>query len=109
MITRRPLTKPTNGASLCLRGPTDPSCFRKMPLFWAPPTCLIPRGSALPSPRILPSSSRAEGRDDRNELDRYAEMDEQKARDLIQVCVAHHAALVPTIMSNFPAYPRHCP
>jgi len=47
-----------------------------------------------------------QGRDDRNELDRYADMDEQKARDLIQLLVAHHVALVPTFMINFPGYPK---
>jgi hypothetical protein len=52
-----------------------------------------------------PSASR-QGRDDRNELDRYATMDDQKARDLIQLLVAHHVALVPTFMINFPGYPK---
>ena len=47
-----------------------------------------------------------QGRDDRNELDRYAEMDDAKARDLIQILVAHHVALVPTFMINFPGYPK---
>jgi len=47
-----------------------------------------------------------EGRDDRNELDRYAEMDDAKARDLIQILVAHHVALVPTFMINFAGYPK---
>jgi predicted amidohydrolase len=47
-----------------------------------------------------------QGRDDRNELDRYAEMDDAKARDLIKILVAHHVALVPTFMINFPGYPK---
>jgi hypothetical protein len=47
-----------------------------------------------------------QGRDDRNELDRYAEMDDAKARDLIQVLVAHHVSLTPTFMINFPGYPK---
>jgi hypothetical protein len=46
------------------------------------------------------------GRDDRNELDRYAEMDDAKAKDLIQVLVEHKVALVPTFMINFPGYPK---
>lgn len=50
-----------------------------------------------------------EGRDDRNELDRYAEMDDQKARDLIKVLVEHHVSLVPTFMINFPGYMRDWP
>jgi hypothetical protein len=33
-------------------------------------------------------------------------MDEPKARDLIQVLVAHHVALVPTFMINYPGYPK---
>jgi hypothetical protein len=33
-------------------------------------------------------------------------MDDDKARDLIQVLVAHHVALVPTFMINFPGYPK---
>jgi Amidohydrolase family len=47
-----------------------------------------------------------QGRDDRNELDRYAEMDDAKAKALIQILVAHHVALVPTFMINFPGYPK---
>lgn len=48
----------------------------------------------------------AKGRDDRNELDRYAEMDEAKAKALIDVLVARKVALVPTFVINFPGYPR---
>ncbi len=33
-------------------------------------------------------------------------MDDAKARDLIQVLVAHHVALTPTFMINFPGYPK---
>ncbi len=47
-----------------------------------------------------------QGRDDRNELDRYAEMDDAKAKDLIQILVEHHVSLVPTFMINFPGYPK---
>jgi predicted amidohydrolase len=50
-----------------------------------------------------------QGRDDRNELDRYAEMDDQKARDLIKVLVEHHVSLVPTFMINFPGYMKDWP
>ena len=45
-------------------------------------------------------------RDDRNELDRYAEMDDAKARDLIALLVQHKVALVPTFVINFPGYPK---
>ncbi|OFW45213.1 MAG: hypothetical protein A3J28_08300 [Acidobacteria bacterium RIFCSPLOWO2_12_FULL_60_22] len=46
------------------------------------------------------------GRDDSNELDRFAEMDDAKARKLIEVLVQHQTALVPTFMINFPGYPK---
>jgi len=45
-------------------------------------------------------------RDDRNELDRYAEMDEAKAKELIALLVQHKVALVPTFVINFPGYPK---
>ncbi len=79
---------------------------------------LFPKDAALLGSANLPHSAGIgiavtkdpskfkEGRDDRNELDRYAEMDDAKARDLIQILVAHHVALVPTFMINFPGYPK---
>ncbi len=79
---------------------------------------LFPKDAALLGAANLPHSAGIgiavtkdpskfkQGRDDRNELDRYAEMDDQKARDLIQVLVAHHVSLVPTFMINFPGYPK---
>jgi len=79
---------------------------------------LFPKDAALLGAGALPHSSGVgiavtknpskfkQGRDDRNELDRYAEMDDAKARDLIQGLVAHHVALVPTFMINFPGYPK---
>src|SRR5438874_3124814 len=79
---------------------------------------LFPKDAALLGAANLPHSAGIgisvtkdpskfkQGRDDRNELDRYAEMDDQKARDVIQVLVAHHVALVPTFMINFPGYPK---
>ncbi len=79
---------------------------------------LFPKDAALLGAANLPHSAGIgiavtkdpskfkQGRDDRNELDRYAEMDDQKARDLIQVLVAHHVALVPTFMINYPGYPK---
>jgi len=48
-------------------------------------------------------------RDDRSELDRYAEMDDAKAAALVKVLVEHHTALVPTFMINFPGYPKDWP
>ncbi len=79
---------------------------------------LFPKDAALLGASNLPHSAGIgiavtkdpskfkQGRDDRNELDRYAEMDDAKARDLIQVLVAHHVSLTPTFMINFPGYPK---
>lgn len=47
-----------------------------------------------------------QSRDDRNELDRYAEMDDAKAAALVRTLVEHHVALVPTFIINFPGYPK---
>ena len=41
-----------------------------------------------------------------NELDRYAAMDEAKAKDLIDVLSSHHVYLVPTIVHTSPGYPK---
>ncbi len=79
---------------------------------------LFPKDAALLGAANLPHSAGIgiavtkdpskfkQGRDDRNELDRYAEMEDAKARDLIQVLVAHHVSLTPTFMINFPGYPK---
>lgn len=79
---------------------------------------LFPKDAALLGSAALPHSAGIgiavtkdpskfkQGRDDRDELDHYAEMDDAKARDLIQVLVAHHVALVPTFMINYPGYPK---
>ena len=82
---------------------------------------LFPKDAALMGSANLPHSAGIgiavtkdpskfkQGRDDRNELDRYAEMDDAKARDLIKVLVEHHVNLVPTFMINFPGYPKDWP
>ena len=44
--------------------------------------------------------------DPRNELDLYAEMDEAKAKDLIQLLVQHRVALTPTFRANFGGFQR---
>ena len=93
----RPSTKPTKRANPCSRERTAQSYFRKTPLFWAPRTCRHSAGIGIAVTKD-PSKFK-QGRDDRNELDRYAEMDEQKARDLIQVLV-HHVSLAPTFMEG---------
>lgn len=47
-----------------------------------------------------------DGRDDGTELDRFAEMDDEKARALVRLLVERRVALVPTFMINYPGYPR---
>ena len=42
-----------------------------------------------------------------NELDLYADMDDAKAKDLIQVLVQHGTALVPTLKLSYPGYPKN--
>jgi hypothetical protein len=42
-----------------------------------------------------------------NELDLYADMDEAKAKDLIQVLVQHGTALVPTLKLSYPGYSKY--
>ena len=79
---------------------------------------MFPRDAALLGSRSLPHSAGIgiavtkdpakwnKGRDDRNELDRFAEMDEAKAKDLIDVLVRNNVMLVPTFVINFPGYPK---
>ena len=79
---------------------------------------MFPSDAALLGSRSLPHSAGIgiavtrdpskwnKGRDDRNELDRYAEMDEVKARDLVSILVKHNVMLVPTFVINFPGYPK---
>lgn len=42
-----------------------------------------------------------------NELDLYADMDDAKAKDLIQVLVQHGTALVPTLKLSYPGYSKY--
>ncbi|MBI2186119.1 MAG: amidohydrolase family protein [Acidobacteria bacterium] len=44
--------------------------------------------------------------DPRNEADLYSEMDEAKARDLIQLLVKHNVALTPTFRATYPGFQR---
>lgn len=44
--------------------------------------------------------------DPRNEADLYAEMDEAKAKDLIQQLVQHHVTLTPTFRANYGGYQK---
>ena len=77
---------------------------------------MFPKDAALMGSASLPHSAGIPaaiaktpfngGRDDRNEADRYADMDDAKAKELIQLLVEHKTALVPTMMINFPGYPK---
>jgi hypothetical protein len=79
---------------------------------------MLPREAALWGAANLPHSAGislavtkdpskfGQGRNPTEQLDQYAEMDEQRAHDLIALLVAHHVALVPTFMINFPGYPK---
>jgi hypothetical protein len=76
---------------------------------------LDPRGAAMLGSKNLPHSAGIgaavspnppAGRNDANELDLFAEMDDAKARDLIQVLVQHGTALTPTFKMQYPGYPK---
>jgi hypothetical protein len=73
---------------------------------------LDPRGAAMLGSKNLPHSagigaavSRNPGASG-NELERFADMDETKARELIQVLVQHGTALTPTFKMEYPGYPK---
>ena len=77
---------------------------------------LDPRGAALLGSRNLPHSAGIgmsvtknppTNRNAVNELDLYADMDDAKAKDLIQVLVQHHTALVPTLKLSYPGYSKY--
>ena len=77
---------------------------------------LDPRAAALLGSKNLPHSAGIgmsvtknppANRNGANELDLYAEMDEAKARDLIQVLVQHGTALVPTLKLSYPGYSQY--
>ena len=71
-----------------------------------------PREGALAGADVYPHSTgiaAAVAKDDtraNNELDRYAEMDDARANDLIRVMVEHHVNLVPTLVHDAPSYPK---
>jgi hypothetical protein len=64
----------------------------------------LPHSAGIPA--VIARNLFTGGRDDRTEADRYADMDDGKAKELIQVLVEHKVALVPTFMINFPGYPK---
>src|SRR6266545_5657650 len=66
----------------------------------------LPHSAGIPLAVAKNPSQFRQGRDDRNELDKYADMDDAKAADLIKTLVAHHVALVPTFIINYRGYPK---
>jgi len=66
----------------------------------------LPHSAGIPLAIASNPSQFRQGRDDRNELDKYADMDDAKAADLIKTLVEHHVALVPTFMINYGGYPK---
>ena len=66
----------------------------------------LPHSAGIPLAVAKNPSQFRQGRDDRNELDKYADMDDAKAADLIAALVAHHVSLVPTFFINYRGYPE---
>ena len=66
----------------------------------------LPHSAGIPLAIAKNPSQFRQGRDDRNELDKYADMDDAKAADLINALVAHHVSLVPTFFINYRGYPN---
>jgi hypothetical protein len=66
----------------------------------------LPHSAGIPLAIAKNPSQFRQGRDDRNELDKYADMDDGKAADLVKTLVAHHVTLVPTFIINYRGYPR---
>jgi hypothetical protein len=66
----------------------------------------LPHSAGVPLAIAKNPSQFRQGRDDRNELDKYADMDDAKAAALVKTLVEHHVALVPTFMINYRGYPK---
>jgi hypothetical protein len=66
----------------------------------------LPHSAGIPLAIAKNPSQFRQGRDDRNELDKYGDMDDGKAAELIKTLVAHHVALVPTFIINYRGYPK---
>jgi hypothetical protein len=76
---------------------------------------LGPREAAMLGTRILPHSAGVARNvtrtppgqgDNRNEADLFSDMDDAKARDLIQFLVSHNVALDPTFRNSWLLYPK---
>ncbi len=59
----------------------------------------------LPHARGVGMGVVRDGSDARNELERFADMDEAKAQELIEILVRENVALVPNIIHEAPGYP----
>jgi Amidohydrolase family len=66
----------------------------------------LPHSAGIPLAIAKTPSQFRQGRDDRAELDKYGDMDDAKAAELIKTLVARHVALVPTFIINFRGYPK---
>ena len=66
----------------------------------------LPHSAGIPLAIAKNPSQFRQGRDDRAELDKYGDMDDAKAAELIKTLVAHHVALVPTFIINYRATRR---
>ena len=66
----------------------------------------LPHSAGIPLAIARNPSQFRQGRDDRAELDKYADMDDAKAAALVKTLVAHHVALVPTFIINYRGYPK---
>lgn len=66
----------------------------------------LPHSAGIPLAIARNPSQFRQGRDDRNELDKYADMDDAKAAALIKTLVEHKVMLVPTFMINYRGYPK---
>ena len=66
----------------------------------------LPHSAGIPLAIAKNPSQFRQGRDDRTELDKYGDMDDAKAADLIKTLVAYHVTLVPTFIINYRGYPK---
>ena len=66
----------------------------------------LPHSAGIPLAIAKNPSQFRQGRDDRAELDKYGDMDDAKAAELIKTLVAHHVALVPTFIINYRGHPK---
>jgi hypothetical protein len=67
----------------------------------------LPHSAGIPLAIARNPSQFRQGRDDRNELDKYGDMDDAKAAALIKTLIEHHVVLVPTFMINYRGYPKN--